>query len=315
MSPNFTHTIFSLYKQGWAQFPNHPTEEPQIFFYLCNTNLTMPTTVNDVTEKTEMLEIDPKSGVALKSTMKDKGDATEPKLADNEQEEEKLKGQNENKSAQEKIEQEEQNKQAMKEEEVPVEVEPKTGISFPVMLGDGKLLKAVGLRKKSMLGIGIKIYGFGIYADNEKLKDLLRTKIGKAPSKPTKEMYQMVIDSDVGMMVRLVIAYSGLTMSMVRKNFDEGVGASIKKIMGGKNEELTKKIMGEASDDIKLTPGSVIEISRLPGYTLQTKVKDEIVSTVESELLCRAYIYMYLGEEPFDKEAKEKFGASLLSLF
>lgn len=29
--------------------------------------------------------------------------------------------------------------------------------------------------------------------------------------------------------------------------------------------------MGEASDDIKLTPGSVIEISRLPGYTLQTK--------------------------------------------
>lgn len=32
--------------------------------------------------------------------------------------------------------------------------------------------------------------------------------------------------------------------------------------------------MGEASDDIKLTPGSIIEISRLPGYTLQTKGKD-----------------------------------------
>lgn len=124
----------------------------------------MPTTVNDVTEKTEMLEIDPKSGVTLKSTMKDEGNETKPKLADNEQEEEKLKGQSENKSAQkeeEKIEQEEQNKQAMKEEEVPVEVEPKTGISFPVMLDDGKILKAVGLRKKSMLGIGIKIYAFG----------------------------------------------------------------------------------------------------------------------------------------------------------
>ncbi|KAK4360786.1 hypothetical protein RND71_019738 [Anisodus tanguticus] len=73
--------------------------------------------------------------------------------------------------------------------------------------------------------------------------------------------------------------------------------------------------MGEASDDIKLTSGSVIEISRFPGYVLQTKVKGEIVSKVESELLCRAFIYMYLGDDPFDKEAKEKFGASMLSLF
>lgn len=80
----------------------------------------------------------------------------------------------------------------------------------------------------------------GIYADNEKLKDLLRTKIGKEPSKATKEMYQVVIDSDVGMMVRLVIVFSSLTMSMVRKNFDEGLGASIKKLTGGKNPELTK---------------------------------------------------------------------------
>ncbi|KAK4347743.1 hypothetical protein RND71_034082 [Anisodus tanguticus] len=31
--------------------------------------------------------------------------------------------------------------------------------------------------------------------------------------------------------------------------------------------------MGEASDDIKLTSASVIEISRLPGYVLQTKGK------------------------------------------
>lgn len=44
-------------------------------------------------------------------------------------------------------------------------------------------------------------------------------------------------------------------------------------------------------------------------------VKGEIVSKVESELLCRAFIYMYLGDDPFDKDAKEKFGASMLSLF
>lgn len=40
-------------------------------------------------------------------------------------------------------------------------MEPKTGVSFPVKLDDGQQLNCVGLRKKSMLGVGIKIYGFG----------------------------------------------------------------------------------------------------------------------------------------------------------
>ncbi|XP_039064862.1 fatty-acid-binding protein 1-like [Hibiscus syriacus] len=165
-----------------------------------------------------------------------------------------------------------------------------------------------------MLGLGIKIYGFGMYADNGKLKDLLKSKIGKAPEKLNKELYQLVIDSDVGMVVRLVIDFSSLTMSMVRKNFEEGLGASIKKLTGGK-DQVANKLMGEASDNIQLTPGSLIEISRLPGYVLETKVMGEVISKVESELLCRAYINLYLGDDPLDKDAKDKFGKSLISLF
>ncbi|GMI68376.1 fatty-acid-binding protein 1 [Hibiscus trionum] len=205
---------------------------------------------------------------------------------------------------------------AKKGEEVAVEVEPKTGVSFPVKLDDGKQLNCVGVRKKSMLGLGIKIYAFGMYADNEKLKDVLKSKIGKAPEKPNKELYQLVIDSDVEMVVRLVIVFSSLTMSMVRKNFEEGLGASIRKLTGGKkNDELANKLMGEASDNIKLTPGSLIEISRLPGYVLEMKVMGEVISKVESELLFRAYINLYLGDDPLDKDAKDKFGMSLISLF
>lgn len=41
----------------------------------------------------------------------------------------------------------------------------------------------------------------------------------------------------------------------------------------------------------------------------------EVVSKVESELLCRAFINMYLGDDPFDKEAKDRFGMSLITLF
>ncbi|KAH1128730.1 hypothetical protein J1N35_000108 [Gossypium stocksii] len=179
-----------------------------------------------------------------------------------------------------------------------VAVEPKTGVSFPVKLDDGKQLNCVGLRKKSMLGLDIK------------------SKIGKAPEKPTKELYQMVIDSDVEIVVRLVIVYSSLTISMVRKNSGEGLGASIKKLNSGKkNDELANKVMGQVSDDIKLTPSSLIEIARLPGFVLETKVMGEVISKVETELLCRAYINMYLGDDPLDKDAQDKFGISLISLF
>ncbi|KAK3033084.1 hypothetical protein RJ639_035710, partial [Escallonia herrerae] len=259
----------------------------------------MPTIVEDVIAKTQVADIDsPPKEEKLNGKERDVSSVeTQTKAAQEEQENKKVQ---ESKA----IDGKEPHREAEKEE-VPVQVEPKTGVSFPIRLDDGKQLKAAGLRKKSMLGLGIKIYGFGIYADNQRQKDILTSKFERAPAKATKEMYQMVIDSDLGMMVQLVIVFSSLTMSMVRKNFDEGLGASIKKLTGGKNEELTKKIMGEASDDIKLTTGSVIEISRLPGYILQTRVKGDVVSSVERELLCRAYIHMYLGDDPFDKEAKE----------
>ncbi|KAF9590227.1 hypothetical protein IFM89_032005 [Coptis chinensis] len=208
-------------------------------------------------------------------------------------------------------------------ENIAVEVEPKTGVSFPVKLADGKQLNSVGLRKKSLLGVGL-------YADNEKLKELMRTKIGKAPAKPTKEMYQVVVDGDVGLTLRMVIVYGSLTMNMVKKNHEDCLGTSIKKLNGGrKDDELTNKVMGGASDAIKLSAGSVIEVTKSPGYVLQTKgkaivmhylvvvfhMKDEVVSTVENELLSRAYFHMYFGDDPVDKEAKENFGMSLLSLF
>lgn len=54
---------------------------------------------------------------------------------------------------------------------------------------------------------------------------------------------------------------------------------------------------------------------KLKRFWLMDAVMDQVVSNVESELLCRAYIHMYLGDDAFDKDAKEKFGMSLLSLF
>ncbi|KAF5178556.1 Fatty-acid-binding protein [Thalictrum thalictroides] len=259
----------------------------------------MANMVEDVTSKTEKLDVD------------------EAKSTDGQVENEANKMKNE-------LVVDEQNNKSLdeaeaipkEEEKVAQEIEPKSGVSFPVKLADGMQLNALGIRKKTLLGLGIKIYSFGLYGNNEKLKELLKSKFQTAPAKPTKELFQVVIDSDVELMLRMVIVYGSLTMSMVKKNVDEGIGASIKKLNGGKkDDELTNRVMGPISDSIKLSAGSVIEVTKYPGYTLETKVKGEVVSKAESELLCRAYFHMYLGDDPFDKEAREKFGMSLLSLF
>ena len=41
---------------------------------------------------------------------------------------------------------------------------------------------------------------------------------------------------------------------------------------------------------------------------MMNAVMGEVVSKVESELLCRAFIYLYLRDDSFNKDAKEKFG-------
>jgi hypothetical protein len=82
----------------------------------------------------------------------------------------------------------------------------------------------------------------GIYADSEKLRDLLKSKIGEAPAKPTEEMYQLVIDNDVCLVIRFVIVFPGLSMRMFKKNRDDRLEASIKKLSGNnKNAELADK--------------------------------------------------------------------------
>ncbi|GJX13361.1 fatty-acid-binding protein 1-like protein [Tanacetum coccineum] len=203
----------------------------------------------------------------------------------------------------------------LQNEKMLVEVERRTGVPFPVKLSDGKELIAVGLRRKNFLGLSFRVYSFGIYVDNDKLTGVLRSKIVNASTKATNEMYKMVIDNPVGITVKMVIAVSNLSMTMVRKNFnDNSVGTAIGKLGGGKNNELTKRMMREAKDDLKLTRGSEIEITCLPGCILETKVHGKVVNRLESEMLCRACIYLYLGDDPLDKEAKEKFGMFMLSL-
>lgn len=111
----------------------------------------MSTTVEDVVAKTRDVEIDPKRDVASNDKITN-GTAKEGNH-DN--------GTKAKQGAEEEAKQEKAQEQMVKKE-VPLQLEPKSGVSFPVELDDGKQLFAAGLRKKSMFGVGIKVYGFGM---------------------------------------------------------------------------------------------------------------------------------------------------------
>lgn len=196
--------------------------------------------------------------------------------------------------------------------------EPTTGASFPALLDDGnKQLAGVGLRKKSILGLkNITVYAFGIYADEASLKDKLGSKYlqqSGAEIKANKAFYDDIVESDLSLTVRLVIVYGRLKIGSVRSAFEESIGNRIKKFSGAENRPLLESFTQLFRDEIKLPRGTTIDISRCPGHILQTKIDGIDIGNVHSSLLCRSFVDLYIGEDPFDLQAKEEIGLRLAS--
>ncbi|KAK9108215.1 hypothetical protein Syun_024226 [Stephania yunnanensis] len=175
------------------------------------------------------------------------------------------------------------------------EIDPKAAAMAISAETEAKTIKKGNVAEEEVIRVETEAKT-GMYVDNNGMKEVLKGKMGdKPPTSPTNELYQLVIDSDVAITVKMVIVYGSLTMKMVKKNYDEGLGSSIKKLNGGrKSEELSSKVMGNASDDIKLPSGSEIEISRLPGYILQTKGKHkfvELINNISTVFITSAVIF------------------------
>ncbi|KAH9301882.1 hypothetical protein KI387_013465, partial [Taxus chinensis] len=197
-------------------------------------------------------------------------------------------------------------------------VEPNTGVSFPSSLDENKKLAGVGVRKKNIFGFtSINVYAFGLYADKLSLQEKLLDKYRKQSEtelKENKEFYEDVIGNDLGLTVRLEIVYSRLSIGSVRSAFEESIGNRLWKFSGTENKELLQRFTSQFKDDYKLPRGTKIDISRLPGHILQTKIDDKEIGSIQSKLLCQSLFDLYIGEDPLDKQAKEKIGLGLVSL-
>ncbi|ERN00819.1 fatty-acid-binding protein 1 [Amborella trichopoda] len=196
--------------------------------------------------------------------------------------------------------------------------ESRTGTSFLAVLYETQQLVGIGIRKKSIIGIkNINVYAFGIYADASDMKEALYEKyrpLSADELKENKDFYGDIMDSDISMTVRLEIVYGRLSIASVRSAFEETVGSRLQKFSGADNKELLQRFTTQFKDEYKLPRGTIIDLSRQHGHILQTKINGEVVGSVQSQLLCKSIFDLYIGEDPFDRDAKQEIGHGLASL-
>ncbi|CAL5086039.1 unnamed protein product [Urochloa decumbens] len=200
----------------------------------------------------------------------------------------------------------------------PGSVEPRTGVAFPTEAAAGRRLLGVGLRKTSVLGLkSIDVYAFGVYADGNDLKQHLKEKYQKFSASELKESAELindVLEHDIRMTVNLQIVYGRLSIRSVRSAFEKSVGSRLQKFGGQDTKELLQSFVAVFKDEYKLPKGSVIELSRESNHVLKISIEGKEVGSIQSKLLCRSILDLYIGDEPFDKNAKDNVQENIASI-
>nr|GMD23642.1 fatty-acid-binding protein 1 [Ipomoea batatas] len=195
--------------------------------------------------------------------------------------------------------------------------ESRSGISFPSVLKGSQRLLGIGLRKKAILGLkNIDVYAFGVYANDADVQNILKEKYESLSGSESKgkDLKDELMDKDIRATVRLQIMYGRLSIRSVRSAFEESVGSRLCKFGGSDNKELLSRFTSQFRDEIKIPRGAVIELSREPGYILQTTIDGKEVGSIQSKLLCQSILDLYIGDEPFDRKAKDDVELNLASL-
>ncbi|BBN12590.1 protein MpPKS/CHS-like3 [Marchantia polymorpha subsp. ruderalis] len=205
-------------------------------------------------------------------------------------------------------------------------VEPKTGVSFPSYLLFGEpgakvddysscqVLAGVGFRSKTLIRVkSIVIYAFGLYVEPNHLRAKLGDKYAGVPPEELKyrpEFYDDLLSQGVGMTVRLVVHYKGLSMGMVRSAFESSLKLRLKRIKGVEDDEGLQDFCSLMSEDLRIFRGTTIDVRWQPGGALQTEIGGHQLGTVFSHHLCRAFFDLYIGETPVSESAKYEIGES-----
>ncbi|KAH0865605.1 hypothetical protein HID58_082816 [Brassica napus] len=171
----------------------------------------------------------------------------------------------------------------------------------------------------------IRLICLGMYADCDDVKKLVGEKYANLPAselRGNKAFIDDLMEADIKMTIRLQIVYGKLSIRSVRSAFRDSVGNRLKKFGGLDNDELLQSFTSLFKDEYKIPRSSTIDMTQEPGHVLNVAsnkilsiyVEGNQVGSVKSKLLCRSILDLYIGEEPFDKNAREDFLNNVASI-
>ncbi|WZZ82592.1 hypothetical protein YC2023_103164 [Brassica napus] len=156
-----------------------------------------------------------------------------------------------------------------------------------------------------------------MYADCDDVKKLVGEKYANLPAselRGNKAFIDDLMEADIKMTIRLQIVYGKLSIRSVRSAFRDSVGNRLKKFGGLDNDELLQSFTSLFKDEYKIPRSSTIDMTQEPGHVLNVAIEGNQVGSVKSKLLCRSILDLYIGEEPFDKNAREDFLNNVASI-
>jgi len=187
--------------------------------------------------------------------------------------------------------------------------EPSSGVAFPVSMtvadGSTQVLFGTGLRTRTFLNV--KVYAFGLYADQAGARSALAAFAGKTAEQLAGDQtfYATLLRMGFPMTMRLVMTrnVSGDQMS---EAFDGAlrprvVSAAGRGMPGG--EEALAAFRGYFSVD-RLTEGAELVFTCTPDGAFHTSVGGEQKPVINNRALCWALFDVYLGATPISPNGK-----------
>ncbi|MED6156820.1 hypothetical protein PIB30_017980 [Stylosanthes scabra] len=180
-------------------------------------------------------------------------------------------------------------------------VEPKTGIEFPMVLGNAlageqssgfnsEVLVGTGFKNMTIVRIkSLKVYAFGFYVHPYSLCEKLAPKYASISADQLnnrQDFYQDLLREDINMTVRLVINCRGMKINTVRDAFEKSLRARLIKTNPSTDFNCITTFGSHFTQDIPLPLGTVVEFRRTVDGRLITEIGGNQIGSVHSKELC-----------------------------
>ena len=191
-------------------------------------------------------------------------------------------------------------------------IEPLSNTPFPVALvppggSTEQRLTGTGLRERFVLFIGVHVYAFGLYVDEDGARESLSEFVGRSAAELAgdQRFHARLLDLEFAMTLRLVMVRT-VAGGDVANAFDDALRPRMAAAGAGEpgDSQALERFRGYF-DAPEIETGTEIVFACTAAGRLTTTVGGDGQAPIDSPALCRALFDVYLGREPISAEGKK----------